>query len=251
MANAGPASGKTFIGTAGWSIPKLHAEHFPTAGSHLERYGAIFSVTEINTSFYRHHRRSTYERWAASVPDHFRFSVKAPKSVTHSDWGAISAELDVFLAEIDGLGKKLGPVLVQLPPKRVFNVAEADRFLAALRNRLDGILALEPRHASWFLPGVDDVLQTHRISRVAADPPPAVDADKPGGWRGLTYTRLHGSPDIYRSSYSEDRLKALADAMITDATSDAGAYSTIRRPMPLPATRLHLRTCLDGITGSD
>jgi uncharacterized protein YecE (DUF72 family) len=59
------------------------------------------------------------------VPDHFRFSVKAPRSVTHSDWVAKSAELDAFLAEIDGLGEKLGPVLVQLPPKRIFSVAEA------------------------------------------------------------------------------------------------------------------------------
>jgi uncharacterized protein YecE (DUF72 family) len=221
MVKAVPAIVRTFIGTAGWSIPKLYAENFPSVGSHLERYGAIFPVTEINTSFYRHHRRSTYERWAASVPDHFRFSVKAPKSVTHSDWIAISAELDAFLAEIDGLGKKLGPVLVQLPPKRVFSMAEADRFLATIRSRLDGNIAVEPRHASWFLPTVDALLQKHRISRVAADPPPAVDADKAGGWRGLTYTRLHGSPDIYRSTYSEDQLKLLADDMITDLATDA------------------------------
>lgn len=217
MANALWAPGKTLIGTAGWSIPKIDAERFPAGGSHLERYAAVFPVTEINSSFYRHHRRSTYERWAASVPGHFRFSAKAPRSVTHSDWIDFSAELDAFLVEIAGLGPKLGPILIQLPPKRAFDMQEADCFLTAFRTRVDGDLALEPRHPSWFLPGVDELLQRQRISRVAADPAYAEEADKPGGWRGLTYTRWHGSPDIYRSPYPKDRLKALADAMIADA----------------------------------
>ncbi|RYF31673.1 MAG: DUF72 domain-containing protein [Comamonadaceae bacterium] len=221
MAEAVRLTGKTLIGTAGWSIPKIDDESFPKDGSHLERYAAVLPVTEINSSFYRHHRRSTYERWAASVPDHFRFSAKVPRSVTHFDWIDISAKLDAFLVEIAGLGHKLGPILIQLPPKRAFDIQEADRFLTVFRSRVDGDLALEPRHPSWFLPGVDELLQTQRISRVAADPPPAVDSDKPGGWRGLIYTRLHGSPDIYRSSYTEDRLRALANAVITDAASDA------------------------------
>jgi len=216
MADAVRATGKTLIGTAGWSIPKQDVESFPTGTSNLERYAAVFSVTEINTSFYRHHRRSTYERWAASVPDHFRFSAKAPRSVTHSGWIDISAELDAFLVEIAGLGKKLGPILIQLPPKRAFDTQEADRFLTVFRSQVDGNLVLEPRHPSWFLPGVDELLQRLKIARVAADPPPAAEADKPGGWRGLTYTRLHGSPDMYRSPYPMDRLKALTDAMIAD-----------------------------------
>jgi uncharacterized protein YecE (DUF72 family) len=71
------------IGTAAWSIPKKHAAPFPTAGSHLERYAAVFNAAEINSSFYRPHRAATYERWAASVPDDFRFAVKVPKAITH------------------------------------------------------------------------------------------------------------------------------------------------------------------------
>jgi len=251
MADALRAPGKTLIGTAGWSIPKIDAERFPAGGSHLERYAAVFPVTEINSSFYRHHRRSTYERWAASVPGHFRFSAKAPRSVTHSDWIDISAELNAFLVEIAGLGQKLGPILIQLPPKRAFDMQEADRFLTVFRNRVDGDLALEPRHPSWFVPGVDELLQRQRISRVAADPPPAVDADKPGGWRGLTYNRLHGCPDIYRSSYLEDRLRALADAMITDAASDAWCIFDNTASYAASGDALHLRICLSGITGSD
>src|ERR1700735_1262435 len=71
------------IGTAGWSIPKYCAGEFPVGGSGLERYAARFNCTEINSSFYRPHRRTTYERWAHSVPAGFRFAVKLPKAITH------------------------------------------------------------------------------------------------------------------------------------------------------------------------
>ncbi|UZF95587.1 DUF72 domain-containing protein [Bosea sp. NBC_00550] len=216
-----PLKSRLFIGTAGWAIPKIHAPNFPAEGSHLERYATVFSTAEINSSFYRHHRRSTYERWATSVPDQFRFSVKAPRWVTHSDWLDISSDLEAFFAELDGLGIKLGPVLIQLPPKRTFISSDADRFLSAFRRPRDVDIVLEPRHASWFGAEAEDLLREYRISRVAADPPPAVEADEPGGRKGLTYIRLHGSPEIYRSSYSRDRLKLVANRMIATAGSMA------------------------------
>jgi uncharacterized protein YecE (DUF72 family) len=72
-----------FIGTAGWSIPAIHAHAFPGSGTHLERYGAVLNAVEINSSFYRPHRQKTYARWAASVPEDFRFSVKLPRTITH------------------------------------------------------------------------------------------------------------------------------------------------------------------------
>jgi uncharacterized protein YecE (DUF72 family) len=67
------------IGTAGWSIPKEHAAPFPVQGSHLERYGAVFDAVEINSSFYRPHRRATYARWAASVPGSLPVCRKGPE----------------------------------------------------------------------------------------------------------------------------------------------------------------------------
>src|SRR3954469_14763579 len=103
------------IGTAGWSIPKEHAAPFPTTGSHLERYGAVFNAVEINSSFYRPHRRATYERWAASVPADFRFAVKVPKAVTHEHrLKDVGDRLDRFIAEVGGLGPTRGPLLVQM-----------------------------------------------------------------------------------------------------------------------------------------
>src|SRR4051794_10397874 len=118
---AGRRSLTVRIGTAGWSIPKAYAAPFPPSGSHLERYGAVFNAVEINSSFYRPHRIATYERWAATVPEDFRFAIKVPKSVTHErrlkDTGDL---LDQFVSEVTGLGPKLGPLLVQLPPSLAF-----------------------------------------------------------------------------------------------------------------------------------
>ena len=198
------------IGTAGWSIPKEAAAAFPLDGIHLERYARVFDAAEINSSFHRPHRASTYQRWAAAVPETFRFAVKIPKTITHvSRLHEVEPLLDRFLAEAAGLANKLGPLLVQLPPSLAFATAPAERFLRDLRARVDGPIACEPRHASWFAPEVDVLLSELRIGRVAADPAPVPEASRPGGWPGLTYCRLHGSPRIYYSAYSNETVEAV------------------------------------------
>src|SRR4051812_1797985 len=140
-----------WVGTAGWSIPAAQADRFPGEGSHLQRYSQRLPAVEINSSFYRPHRASTYERWAASVPTDFRFAVKIPKEVTHTRRLANTAEpLARFLEEVRLLGPKLGPLLIQLPPSLLFREDLAVDFLRHLRNSFAGDLACEPRHPSWF-----------------------------------------------------------------------------------------------------
>ncbi|MGK9165085.1 DUF72 domain-containing protein [Inquilinus limosus] len=194
----------TYIGTAGWSVPSRHADRFPAEGSQLERYAQRLNAAEINTSFYRPHRRETYERWAAWVPAGFRFAVKLPRSVTHErrlkDCGDL---IDRFASEVEGLGPKLGVLLVQLPPSLAFEAEAAEAFFADLRRRIDAPVACEPRHASWFGREVEDLLAALRVARVAADPARAPGAGEPGGWGGLVYYRLHGSPRIYYSHYDD------------------------------------------------
>lgn len=195
------------IGTAGWSIPAAVADRFPGPGAHLERYARVMNAAEINSSFHRPHRRTTYERWAASTPDDFRFSVKVPRLLTHDQRLADpDAVLDRFAGEVGGLGAKLAVVLVQLPPSLKFAAEVARAFFDALRERLDVPVACEPRHADWFAPDVDAWLTRRRIARVAADPAKPPGAESPGGWRGLTYVRLHGSPRMYYSAYSPEVL---------------------------------------------
>jgi uncharacterized protein YecE (DUF72 family) len=199
------------IGTAGWSLPRAWQDAFPADGSHLERYAARFAGVEINSSFYRQHRRATYARWAASVPAHFRFAVKVPRAITH-DQGLVASDvmLEVFLEEATGLGDRFGPLLVQLPPSLAFDVEVAEGFWATLRRLHAGDVVCEPRHASWFDGSVDAMLRNHRIARVAADPACVPEAATPGGWEGLAYFRLHGSPRVYYSEYSAEYLAMIA-----------------------------------------
>lgn len=171
----------------------------------------MLNAVEINSSFHRPHRRATYERWAASVPDDFAFAVKMPKTITHqARLVAADALLDRFLEESGGLGRKRGPILIQLPPSLAFDRTVVADFFALLRARTASDLVCEPRHRSWFTPEADAFLVSYRVARVAADPPPATGAGEPGGWPGLRYTRLHGSPQMYRSSYDAAAIERYA-----------------------------------------
>ena len=202
------------VGTAGWSIPTNLADAFAAEGSALERYAARFAGAEINSSFHRSHRPSSWERWAASVPDAFRFSVKLPKTITHQNkLAGCDALLDAYLAEVAPLGSKLAVHLVQLPPSLAYDEATAAPFFRALTSRTDAAIACEPRHPTWFAPDVDAFLDSWRVARVAADPARVPEAANPGGWRGLSYYRLHGSPVMYRSSYSDEQLDHYATAL--------------------------------------
>jgi uncharacterized protein YecE (DUF72 family) len=207
------------IGTAGWSIPAAHAARFPGPGSHLERYARVFPAVEIDSSFYRPHRVETYRRWAASVPDAFRFAVKLPGTVTHAGRLRDLEALDRFLDEVAGLGDKLGALLVQLPPRLAFDAASARACFAHLRRRFEGEVACEPRHASWFEATADALLAELRIGRVAADPPPVAGAGRPGGWTGTVYYRLHGSPVRYASAYPDAFLEEVARELVRDVRS--------------------------------
>jgi uncharacterized protein YecE (DUF72 family) len=204
-----------YIGIAGWSIRRAHADAFGAGESHLQRYATRFNAVEINSSFYRPHKPATYARWAASVPEDFRFAVKMSRTITHDkrlrDAGD---ELKRFAGEVSALGEKLGPVLIQLPPSLVFTPQLAHDFFADIRTVLPGRLALEPRHASWFTQEAERMLAEFRIARVAADPAVVPQTARPGGWPGLAYWRLHGSPRMYYSAYGPDSLDRLACDLI-------------------------------------
>ena len=169
--------------------------------------------------------RKTWERWAASTPTTFRFSVKLPKAITHTaklhNCGAL---LQAFLDQATGLGPKLGPLLIQLPPSLAFDEPTAHDFLTTLRELHPtshdiphhNPAALEPRHSSWFTPAADRLLRSFAISRVAADPPKGSPlAAIPGGFPHLHYYRLHGAPRTYYSDYTKPQLNTLAQTLQT------------------------------------
>jgi uncharacterized protein YecE (DUF72 family) len=202
------------VGIAGWSIRKEQSHLFADDGTHLQRYASRFDAVEINSSFYQSHKRETYERWAKSVPARFRFAVKAPKWLTHEECLEETGEpLARFVHEIGGLGRKLGCVLVQLPPGLAYDPRTVETFFAALRARHRGPVVCEPRHWSWFTGAADCRLEAHGVGRVGADPKCAEDGDEPAASARVAYFRLHGSPVMYHSSYEPGYLDRLAARM--------------------------------------
>jgi uncharacterized protein YecE (DUF72 family) len=217
------------IGTAGWSLPSALRSDFPDDGTHLSRYAQRLSGVEINSTFYRRHRRSTFTSWATQVPDGFRFAVKMPRLITHElALRSAAGPLDDFVSDIEGLGQRLGPVLIQLPPGLDYDGALVRRFLQMLRDRFAGAVVCEPRHPSWHSPAATAALTEWRIGRVAAHPPRLAPVEEPGAWLGPSgdgaaatiYYRLHGHPRIYWSNYDD---AALAEWARRTAQWPAGA----------------------------
>lgn len=200
-----------FVGCAGWAIPAAHADRFPEGSSHLQRYAQVFNCVEINSSFYRPHLPATYARWAATVPEDFRFAVKMPRTISHqARLRECEPALQAFLTQVDPLDTKLGCLLLQLPPSLAYVPSVALPFFDQLRQLYQGPVVCEPRHASWFVTSANHTLAERDIARVAADPARVPRAAVPAGDSEMQYLRLHGSPRMYYDSYSETCLRRIS-----------------------------------------
>lgn len=236
------------VGTAGWAVPTKFRDLFPEAESTLARYAKVFNAVEINSSFYRPHKRTTYERWAQCVPPAFRFAVKMPKTITHAaKLVDVYDALSEFVEQVHGLGDKLGPLLVQLPPKLEFDAPVASEFFKELRALHDSHVVVEPRNASWFDAPANRLLIKWQVARVAADPMKISQGAEPGGWGGLRYYRLHGSPRMYFSAYSAEYLSQLA-GRLRSANVDAWCVFDNTASAAAIENALSLLECLNGPT---
>jgi uncharacterized protein YecE (DUF72 family) len=216
---------RCFTGTAGWGIPTRYSQDFPQSGSHLERYATRLPVAEINSSFYKPHRRETYERWARSVPGGFQFAVKMPKAMTHEQrLIGCEALADVFFGQVDGLGEKLSVLLVQLPPSLEFAADTAGDFFDMVRQRTRSRLVCEPRHPSWFDAPADAFLRELEVASVAADPAPTPAASVPAGWPGVAYFRWHGAARVYYSDYEPEALARISRQVKAAASTGAEVW---------------------------
>ena len=200
------------VATAGWSIPRTVAAAFPEDGSGLQRYASVFRGVEVNSTFYRRHKTSTFERWAEATPDDFRFAIKIPKEITHQRaMKDIRQLFEVFLQDISALGDKRGPLLCQLPPSLRFDQESFEVAFDTMRALDRGPIVIEARHASWASERALALLQRYSIDRVLADPAlvwPASDfRNRP------YYVRLHGKPKVYYSSYSEAEIDAFSQLL--------------------------------------
>jgi uncharacterized protein YecE (DUF72 family) len=215
---AGPALTTVRIGTAGWALPKALRDSQSASKSILEQYALRFNAVEINSSFYRPHRRSTYERWRASVPESFLFSVKLPRVITH-ELGLVrcQGETIAFMESARGLDHKFAVLLVQLPPSHTFDESIAGAFFRVLRQETPAHIVCEARNPSWFVNDATAMLEKYRITRAVTDPVPLGCEFTVQAESRFAYFRLHGSPRIYFSAYPIAYLQGVAASAVAAA----------------------------------
>lgn len=135
------------IGTSGWNYGHWKGVFYPEGlprNQWLAHYQREFSTVELNTSFYRMVRASTFAKWRAASPAGFLWAVKAHRNITHFTRLAEREPHEKFLESIRGLEAALGAILFQLPPSLQFSASVAKRFLSWLPK--DVRCAVEPRH---------------------------------------------------------------------------------------------------------
>lgn len=212
------------IGTSGWHYTHWRGPFYPEKlppSRMLAFYAGRFDTVEINNSFYRLPSVETLLVWKAVTPEDFLFAVKGSRFMTHmkklSDPGPSSEK---FFDRMGALGRKLGPVLWQLPPRWKSSPERLDAFLKALPKGRR--YAFELRDPTWFNPDVEAVLRQHKAAFCIYDfdyrqSPHTLTA----GW---VYVRLHGPDGRYAGSYPDAALDKWAAAFRAWADEGRDVY---------------------------
>jgi uncharacterized protein YecE (DUF72 family) len=183
---------EVWIGTSGYVYRHWRGGVFYPPGlpprDELAWYAGRFRTVELNNPFYRPPSADTFARWAAAVPDDFRFAVKVTRVVSHyRRLRGATEPLDRFLEQAVALGPKLGPLLVQLPPQFPLDRRALEDFLATLSPLHRWVL--EVRHPSWQVPAVYEALASCGVALCV----PVGGAVQPDlvTTAGFTYVRMH------------------------------------------------------------
>lgn len=214
---------KIYVGTSGWHyrhwLGLFYPEKLP-AKEMLAFYARQFDTIEINNSFYHLPLPSTFDSWRESSPKDFHFAVKGSRFITHmKKLKDPVPSTQRFFAGVERLGRKLGPILFQLPPRWKVNKERLRRFLATLPREHKYVF--EFRDETWLVKGVYELLRKYNAAFCIHDlagvqTPLEVTAD-------FTYIRFHGpSAARYQGSYSTQVLRKWADR-IRDWRSDLSA----------------------------
>ena len=213
------------VGTSGWQYRDWRGVFYPERQPQrlwLEYYAGQFATVENNGTFYRLPSRDTFDRWRERVPADFVMTVKASRYLTHVRRLRDPAEpVRRLLEAAAGLGDRLGPVLLQLPPDlRAEPRLLADclaQFPAAIR------VAVEPRHDSWWTDEVRDLLAARNAALVWADRQGTAITP---GWRTADwgYLRCHEGDGEQWPRYRERTLRAWAERCAADFPDEADVY---------------------------
>jgi uncharacterized protein YecE (DUF72 family) len=203
---------KFYSGISGLQLPIPKYSYPPEfqESSRLTYYASIFNSIEFNSSFYKVPQAKTVVKWYESVGDNFRFTFKLWKQVTHEK-GLTFDEQDVelFLRNISGAGKKKGCLLIQMPPSSgKENMQQLVKLLHTIQTSDEShgwSVAIEFRNSSWYQEDVYEMLNFYKAAMVIHDkkgsgaPMVNTDAD-------FIYVRFHGPTGNYRGTYTDDFL---------------------------------------------
>ncbi|WP_428329552.1 DUF72 domain-containing protein [Mucilaginibacter sp.] len=189
----------------------------------FDYYCEHFKTLELNVTFYRFPQLSFLQNWYQKSPPDFRFSVKAPRAITHYKKFNDTADLITSFYDIinNGLQEKLGPVLFQLPPSFHYDEEKLEKIINSLNPSFKNVVEL--RHASWWCNEVYEKLAKHNITFCGMSHPTLPDAVIQN--TDTVYYRFHGVPTLYRSPYSHDFLQQIVNAIKDNIhTKEAWCY---------------------------
>lgn len=212
----------TFVGTSGWQYADWRGVLYPPGlpqRAWLEHYAGAFGTVENNNAFYRLPAREVFEGWRSRTPEGFVMAVKASRFLTHIKRLKDPEEpVDRLMNAVAGLGGKLGPILVQLPPTLKVDVTRLTRCLGRFPTGVR--VAVEPRHASWWTDEVRAVLVRHGAALCWADRlgRPLTPLWRTADW---AYLRFHEGAARPWPRYGDRALRAWLRRL--GETGDAGA----------------------------
>ncbi|MBA3668807.1 MAG: DUF72 domain-containing protein [Sphingomonas sp.] len=204
------------IGIGGWSFAPWRGDFFPKGlaqSKELEFASRQFGSIEINGTFYSRQARSTWEKWAASVPENFQFALKASRyCVTRPRLADAGEGIRNFLAQgLTALGPKLGPILWMLAARRKFDREDIAAFLSLLPQTYDGLQlrhVIEPRHESFRDEAFFALCRDQNVAVVFGDDDefPCIEADT----ASFSYARLQRMREDVPTGYDEAALDGFA-----------------------------------------
>ena len=201
-----------FVGTSGWQYSHWKGIFYPEdvkTKNWLRFYTEHLDTLELNVTFYRQVRQSTFQKWYDEVPSSFLFSVKMSRFITHLKRLRVEAEsINRFLEDVSVLKEKLGVILIQLPPSLKFDQPLMSDFFALLDPALR--YTVEARNKSFISDDFFSMLREQNISWCIAESAGRYPYDE-AVTASFVYLRLHGRTELYASSYSDDELKAMRD----------------------------------------
>ncbi len=209
---------KLFIGTSGWSYKHWSGIFYPDhikPAKFLEYYITQFDCVELNSSFYHLPKEATITGWVNRTPDNFKFCPKLSRFITHRK-RLINCEESTkrFFDLFEVMHKRLGPVLIQLPPGLQFNKSLICDYFSLLKNSYSNYrFSIEIRHKTWITDEFFQLLTEYGIAFVIADSGKrfpyyeAVTTD-------FVYLRFHGHESLYASDYSEAELQQYTEKIV-------------------------------------